>query len=662
MFEEEDIESIKECIKNQNLIALGQGQFGIVFKLKYQGKEYAVKKISKNKIDYNKDKDLRGYMKIALQREIDIQRRMSQFENSVTLYCFFEEKDDYIMVLELCDSDLDKLLEQRGKFSSAEILFIMEGLNKPFKYMHSNGLLHRDIKPENMMIKYIDSSKTRFIVKIADYGVSRELNEGKASTILGSPRYMSPEVLIGEDIYTEKSDLFSIGVMMYEFYFKDYPFSYPKNNNRKTVQQLYDTKKKEDCEDKLLDDLLNKLLIFDPNKRISWEEYFAHPFFNRNKGVEDLTNKLNNMKIYDEKEHQIIKFYDYVLEKIIYQNYIEKETIKNIPPNKFISIDECLKNKQFFILGILGKYLEQIGISVVIEKDELPRNSELRDYHKNIFQLINNSYIYKHKYLLDFDLGENRIKYLFRNPIERCNFNENLKNNMMKIYNLKGEELLITNLVRDRNKFTAVIVIKSNYNPNITKEELIKGFEEKDKELKTITNVEKELICPTIRLNRSMLFPREDNRVNIWAQKEKRGGEDYIPPNGWIKYGIKVDHDFNDKTHDWISHLHKKGEWCVAYCGITGLTKKRIEQIYENDDDIRHQGKKVGIGVYCPSDPKIMEKFTEKINANGENYKVGFMIRVKPDKFRASGNNKNIWIVNGNDNELRPYGILIKKI
>ena len=87
-----------------------------------------------------------------------------------------------------------------------------------------------------------------------------------------------------------------------------------------------------------------------------------------------------------------------------------------------------------------------------------------------------------------------------------------------------------------------------------------------------------------------------------------------------------------------------------------------MEQIYENDDDIRHQGKKVGVGVYCPSDPKIMEEYTETIYANGANYKVGFMLRVKPDKIRASQKNEKIWVVNGNDNELRPYGILIKQV
>jgi len=283
----------------------------------------------------------------------------------------------------------------------------------------------------------------------------------------------------------------------------------------------------------------------------------------------------------------------------------------------------------------------------------------MSEYHKNIIQFICNSYILKCKYLLNFDFGENKIKFLIRNPIERSEFNEKVRKAVMKIYNLKEEELLISNHRREKGKYTTVLVMKSNFSKDITKDELIKVFSE-DEELKTLEKVDKELIMPKIKLSESMLFPREDNKKNKWAIGEKRGGEDYMPPLGWIKYGINIDHHFNDRSPDWINHSHKKGEWAVAYCGI-GITEN-LKQIYENDDDIRHRDKNVGVGVYCPSDPKLLEQYAETINANGENYKVGFMIRVKPDKIRASEKEKNMWVVNGNDNELRPYGILIKKV
>ena len=534
----------------------------------------------------------------------------------------------------------------------------MEALNKPFKYMINNNLIHRDIKPENIMIKYIDNSKTKFIPKLTDFGVSRYLEEGIASTYVGSPLYKAPEIQFGSN-YTNVSDLFSIGIMMYVLYFNEYPFEIVKTQGGGIKEILYKDKKLKDCEDKLLDDLLNKLLILDPEKRITWKEYFYHPFF-KNKEVEDLNNKLDKLKIDDDKEHKIINVYDYILEKIIYQNDIEREKLKEINHQKFISIDECLnhKNDSFFILGILGKYLEQIGSSVLIERDNSAANYELREYHKNIFLFICNSYILKQKYLLDFCLDKSRIKELMNNPIEIVNFNEKLKNIIMKVYNLNEEEIFITYKRRETEKFRVILLIKSNFNIKLKKEELIGSFEEKDVEFKSLSRIETEKIIPLIKLSKSMLFPSNDNKKNKWKKGEKRGGEDYIPPLGWINYAINIKHCYEDKNSEWISHLHKPGEWSVAYCGL----KKSIEQIYENDDDIRHRGKKVGNGVYCPSDPKIMENDTEIININGENYKVGFMLRVKPDKFRASEKNKNIWVVNGNDNEFRPYGILIKKI
>ena len=358
----------------------------------------------------------------------------------------------------------------------------------------------------------------------------------------------------------------------------------------------------------------------------------------------------------------MIIVYNYVFERMISDYYREIGNLKNISSDKFISIDKCLelKNESFFILGILAKYLENIGISVKITTDD-SLNKDIIEYNKNIFQFICNSYILKNKYLLDFDLAESRIKCLLTNDNERSNFNEKLKNSLMKIYNLNREEIFINSLKRYEKKFTALVVIKSNFSGDIIKDELIKVFCQ-DQELKTLSKIDKELIIPTIKLSPSMLYPKENTKDDRqWSRGQKRGGEDYIPPFGWIKYGIYILHSFGDNNYDWISQKHNKGEWSVAYCGITGIKQKMV-QSFEHDNDIRHPGKTVGVGVICPSVPEKMGEYTEIINANGENYKVGFMVRVKPDKIRSSQMNHKIWVVNGNDDELRPYGILIKKI
>ena len=107
--------------------------------------------------------------------------------------------------------------------------------------MYTNDIVHRDIKPENILVKFIDSTKTKFIPKIGDYGISKILENGKTSTLLGTPGYMSPE-LNKEKEYDNKCDLFSLGVTIYQLHFNSLPFQY-KKNGYKTIY-LKDTKKK----------------------------------------------------------------------------------------------------------------------------------------------------------------------------------------------------------------------------------------------------------------------------------------------------------------------------------------------------------------------------------------------------------------------------------
>ena len=643
-FKKEDLKIIKE---------LGHGNFGKVYLVEYHGEKYAMKEISKEDLARSAEEDR---LIEAVKKEIDIQKMMSQFENSVKVFLNFEDDKYYIFILELCDESLLDLLKEKKKLTVEEILHLMKGLNKVFKYMIKIGIVHRDIKPENILIKYVDDSRTKYIPKVADYGISRTLKDGLAKTEVGTPEYRAPEIT-RQDYYDNKCDLFSIGVMLYKCYFNSYPFK--KNDANRPI---YSNKKLKDCENKTLDDLLNKLLIIDPAKRISWEEYFNHPFF---KEFEDLNSQLGKLQIDDDddKEHQIINFYDYVIEKIIIQNNIKKNNLPNIDFENFISINECLNSKDDseFILGILGKYLEKIGIRALIEKHESPRYYELREYHKNIIQIICNSYILKKMYIFHFDLGVKKLRQIVSNPIEKGNFNEKLKNIILKEYHLKEEEIFITNHRREKNIFTVMMLIKSNVNLEITKDKLIGIFGEEDDDLKTLSKIDIENFFPIIKLNKSMLSPQNNNKDNKWKIGQKRGGEDYIPPLGWMSYAINIVKCFNDKNYNWIGSQNKPGEWCTGYCGLKGITRS-MEQIYENEDDFRHPGNKIGIGVYCTSDPSILEKETETIDVNGEKYKVGFMVRVRPDVIRACEKNKRIWVVNGNDNEIRPYGILVKKL
>ena len=187
-------------------------------------------------------------------------------QNSVEYYDNYSDKDFYYIVMEKCDEDLSKLLERnKGGLSDEMIKNILLQLNEAFKIMHSKNIIHRDLKPQNILLKYI--SKNEFIIKVADFGLSRIFNNKNFSTNKGSPGYSAPEQS-KQNYDPTKCDLWSIGVIIYELKFNDVPYI-------PFIQGIIP----ETFDNKLLDDLVRRLIVLDPNKRIDWNKYFEHPFF-----------------------------------------------------------------------------------------------------------------------------------------------------------------------------------------------------------------------------------------------------------------------------------------------------------------------------------------------------------------------------------------------
>ena len=93
----------------------------------------------------------------------------------------------------------------------------------------------------------------------------------------GIPLTMSPEMLNEEDI-NNKCDIWSLGIIIYFMLFKEYPYN--GRNELLLMKDITSNKKLKLSEDNKLNDLMNKMLKIDINERISWEDYFNHPFFN----------------------------------------------------------------------------------------------------------------------------------------------------------------------------------------------------------------------------------------------------------------------------------------------------------------------------------------------------------------------------------------------
>ncbi len=188
-------------------------------------------------------------------------------------------KEEYVIVMELCDCNQKKRLDETSNgLKVIEMKNILIQLNNTFRKIVYNKITHRDIKLENILLKY-DENKN-YIVKLCYYGVSKQLEtlSKEKQSFAGTNLIMAPEVLKDEP-YNNKCDLWSLGVIIYQLCFKELPYkgenSYALSNVIKNKGQKHFKK----TDDPNLNDLIRKLLVANPSKRLNWKEYFEHPYF-----------------------------------------------------------------------------------------------------------------------------------------------------------------------------------------------------------------------------------------------------------------------------------------------------------------------------------------------------------------------------------------------
>jgi len=383
----------------------------------------------------------------------------------------------------------------------------------------------------------------------------------------------------------------------------------------------------------------------------------------------------------DEKEghvNELLEDINYFGE--IIKGYIEKELKLN--PNKFISPDEALNNppnknrNSFFVLGLLGKVLESQGCLVVIEKDDPKNKEENKEINTTIQFLINNMYNFI-KFIFHFDFGEEMNQQILDNEDKRNYFNNKLRSKLRHKFNLEKSDILMTNPRAGSYQITAIIK-KSKFN-DYSADQLYQELKE-DIEFNKIIKVEKGILLSGCKLNPYMLDPRGDNSDGGWGFNEKRGNHPYYPPKGWNGYGLRVLDRFDHGNNAWIDYQNLDGEWAVAYHGVGSLLGRKTQvfnaindialnnlqtgmrQRFKDSNDIYHFGQKVGEGVYLTPKPEVLEQYSGVFKYNGTHYMVGFMTRVKPEKIRCPEEKQDYWVINGTDNEVRPYRILIKEV
>jgi hypothetical protein len=437
-----------------------------------------------------------------------------------------------------------------------------------------------------------------------------------------------------------------------------------KNELRKKIlhdKKVNEDKKKKSFEEKERQKFEEKLKKIEKLKQIQIRCNMLYSSENIKEIEKKMENELNiiyekaNLFL-DEKNNDLNEKLNYIL---LLEKYLKKEVIVN--RENLISPDEAAFYPENNIIRLLGYFGSEISLSNIKTYIEInPSKEKLR----NITFKILASGLATHK-IYRFILDNQKLKKRFEENINRWfTYLENIKSRISTIFNISRKDIIYFG--HNFSKFGVYVLIHNNKVINL--DGILKNYD-----IIIISNT----LLSNIILSPNIFDYNYCKDKNEWkATNLKRGGRRYYPPYGWIGIGLKV----NDKYENniWIGKENKEGEWAVAYHGVGkgNIFKKVINilnynlkegpgQLYKDQLNVEKNKDKFlycGEGVYFSPNIEEAEKYAEKTSLGifSFQFQFVFMTRVNPDKIRSPGGTPVDWILNGNDDEIRPYRLLIK--
>ncbi|KAL5718350.1 cAMP-dependent protein kinase [Ranunculus cassubicifolius] len=247
---------------------LGIGSFGKVKIAEHvrTGHKVAIKILNRKKIK-NMDMDEK------VRREIKI-LRLFMHPHIIRLYEVIETQADIYLVVEYVKSgELFDYIVEKGRLQEDEARNFFQQIISGVEYCHRYMVVHRDLKPENLLLD------SRCNVKIADFGLSNVMRDGHfLKTSCGSPNYAAPEVISGKLYAGPEVDVWSCGVILYALLCGTLPFDDENIPNlfKKIKGGIYTLPSHLSAGAR---DLIPRMLIVDPTKRITINEIRQHPWF-----------------------------------------------------------------------------------------------------------------------------------------------------------------------------------------------------------------------------------------------------------------------------------------------------------------------------------------------------------------------------------------------
>jgi len=185
----------------------------------------------------------------------------------------------------------------KGSYSEADAVNLVRQLMEAIQYVHNLGIAHRDLKPENLLLE--KGERGQEVLKIADFGLSKDFSQEQLQTSCGTPDYVAPEVLLGEP-YGIEVDIWSIGVIAYVLLCGFPPFY------GETQKELFEAIMSARYEfpapewtsiSKEAKDFIRKILVVNPEDRYTAQQALADPWIKHFQPTSSAPNAFNVQKL-----------------------------------------------------------------------------------------------------------------------------------------------------------------------------------------------------------------------------------------------------------------------------------------------------------------------------------------------------------------------------
>jgi calcium/calmodulin-dependent protein kinase I len=253
---------------------LGEGASAIVRKgiKRDSGETYAIKIIDKSQMGENELESL--YNELKIMSIID-------HPNIVRVYEYYECHGVVFIVMELMSGGelFDKIVEYEH-YTEKQAAETFTPIVDAVRYCHKLGIVHRDLKPENLLYS---SNEENAMIKVSDFGFAKFLipkSQEQLFTACGTPSYVAPEIIESKG-YDAKVDCWSLGVILYVMLCGFPPFYADDNNTLFNMIKTADFEFHSPYWDNVSEnakDLIKKLLVVEPEKRLNTEEILKHPW------------------------------------------------------------------------------------------------------------------------------------------------------------------------------------------------------------------------------------------------------------------------------------------------------------------------------------------------------------------------------------------------